>query len=316
MSEASTDAPGARGARSFDTALLHPRHWGSWLGVAVLGLLARVPRPVARALGRLMGWLAWHTSPRRRHLARVNLRLCFPEWDEVRRERVLRAHFRIAGQCLVDYPVLWFGGRQRHRRLIRLDDRGGVLERQRRGEPVIVCAAHAPALDFGGLRLSLEVGGVSFAKPMKNPVVDWINTRSRCQYGAIVFARHEGLRPAIRHLQRGRLFYYLGDEDLGPAHTVFAPFFGVAKATVPALGRLARLGEAPVIPAMGRYHPGEDRYELRMGQPLADFPTGEPVADAARMNAALEALIREDPAQYLWTLRFFKTRPPGEAKVY
>lgn len=316
MTEAFADAANRRRTPPFDPALLHPRHWGTWLGIGGLWLLARLPRPAARLLGRLAGRLAWHSSPRRRHLARVNLRLCFPDWDEARREAVLRAHFRIAGQCLVDYPLLWFGGRRRHRRLIRLRDRGGVLQRQRRGEPVIVCAAHAPALDFGGLRLSLEVGGVSFAKPLKNPVVEWINTRSRCQHGAIVFARHEGLRPAIRHLRRGRLFYYLGDEDLGPAHTVFAPFFGVPKATVPALGRLARLGGAPVIPAMALYHPGEDRYELVLEAPLQGYPSGDAVADATRMNAALEALIRAYPAQYLWTLRFFKTRPPGEAKVY
>lgn len=315
MTDAGGQAP--EGYRThFERAMLHPRYWGTWLGIGLLWVAMWLPRPVARGLGRMVGWLAWVTGGRRRQIGRVNLRLCFPEWTEAERERVLREHFRIVGQCFVDYPVLWFGSLRRHRARLHLVDEAGVLEMQRQGQPAIICAAHAPALDFGGLRLSLECGGVSFAKPMKNPIIEWINTRSRSQYGAAMFARDQGLRPAIRHTRQGKVFYYLADEDLGPAHTVFAPFFGVPKATIPALGRLARLTGAPVVPSMGFYRVDEDRYELVMAEPLADFPTGDDVQDAALMNAALEALIRRDPAQYLWTLRFFKTRPQGAPKVY
>ena len=32
--------------------------------------------------------------------------------------------------------------------------------------------------------------------------------------------------------------------------------------------------------------------------------------------AGLEAAVREQPDQYLWIHRRFKTRPPGEADVY
>ncbi|NCV55483.1 MAG: lipid A biosynthesis acyltransferase, partial [Betaproteobacteria bacterium] len=37
---------------------------------------------------------------------------------------------------------------------------------------------------------------------------------------------------------------------------------------------------------------------------------------ASRMNAFIEARVLEDPHQYLWTHRRYKTRPPGEAPVY
>ncbi|SEQ37604.1 lauroyl-KDO2-lipid IV(A) myristoyltransferase [Ectothiorhodospira magna] len=300
----------------FRASMLHPRYWPTWLGIGLLWAVMGLPRPVALGLGRLVGWMAWRSGGKRRHFADVNLRLCFPDWDAARREQVLRDHFRIVGQCFVDYPLLWFGSRRRHRSCIRLVDEGGALPLLRAGRPVILCTAHAPALDFGGLRLSLEAEGVSFTKPMSNPVVEWINTRGRSRYGAAMFSRDQGLRPAIRHIRQGRGFYYLGDEDLGREHTVFAPFFGIPKATVPALGRLARITGATVIPTIGFYRRDQDRYELVMAPPLEDFPTGDDAVDAARMNAALEALIRRDPAQYLWTLRFFKTRPQGEPRVY
>lgn len=118
----------------------------------------------------------------------------------------------------------------------------------------------------------------------------------------------------LRGLAQGLVFYYLPDEDLGPRHSVFAPFFGIPAATLPTLGRLASAAEAAVIPCYTRLVPGG--YEVRLDPPLADFPTGDPVADATRMNAEIERALRTMPEQYLWTFKLFKTRPPGETHPY
>ncbi|RMG58438.1 MAG: lipid A biosynthesis acyltransferase, partial [Gammaproteobacteria bacterium] len=37
---------------------------------------------------------------------------------------------------------------------------------------------------------------------------------------------------------------------------------------------------------------------------------------ARRMNAAIEALIAEDPAQYMWVYKLFRTRPAGQPDLY
>jgi KDO2-lipid IV(A) lauroyltransferase len=50
--------------------------------------------------------------------------------------------------------------------------------------------------------------------------------------------------------------------------------------------------------------------------PWEDFPSDDPVADAARMNQRIEEWVRECPAQYFWVHRRFKTRPPGEPPLY
>ena len=49
---------------------------------------------------------------------------------------------------------------------------------------------------------------------------------------------------------------------------------------------------------------------------LDNYPSGDDVADASRINAELEKLIRRSPEQYMWSHRRFKTRPEGEAKLY
>ena len=62
--------------------------------------------------------------------------------------------------------------------------------------------------------------------------------------------------------------------------------------------------------------PGGRGWRVRFLEPWSDWPTGDPLADAHRMNAWIEGEIRRNPAQYLWVHKRFKTRPPGERSVY
>ncbi len=55
---------------------------------------------------------------------------------------------------------------------------------------------------------------------------------------------------------------------------------------------------------------------MGMGEPWSDFPGGSVEADTRRMNACIEDAVRTMPAQYYWVHRRFKTRPPGEPKLY
>jgi KDO2-lipid IV(A) lauroyltransferase len=60
----------------------------------------------------------------------------------------------------------------------------------------------------------------------------------------------------------------------------------------------------------------EGGYVTRVGEPWIDFPSGDDVADARRLNAFIEAEVERSPEQYYWLHKRFKTRPPGEAKFY
>ena len=40
------------------------------------------------------------------------------------------------------------------------------------------------------------------------------------------------------------------------------------------------------------------------------------LADTQAMNHWIESTIRENPAQYLWVHKRFKTRPPGQGSLY
>jgi KDO2-lipid IV(A) lauroyltransferase len=58
------------------------------------------------------------------------------------------------------------------------------------------------------------------------------------------------------------------------------------------------------------------RYVLKIAPPLPDFPTDDAVADTAKVNAAIEQMVREAPSQYLWIHRRFKRQPEGLSNFY
>jgi Kdo2-lipid IVA lauroyltransferase/acyltransferase len=94
------------------------------------------------------------------------------------------------------------------------------------------------------------------------------------------------------------------------------PFFGVPAATVTALSRLARLTQARVVPLVVRQLPGGGGYVARFYPAWEGYPGASVEEDTRRMNAFIEARVREMPEQYLWTHRRFKTRPAGEPGYY
>lgn len=294
---------------------LHPRHWRAWLPLLVLRLIAFLPLRLSRALGVILGELMYRVNAKRRRIARINIDLCFPELGERQRNRLVRRHFRLAGQSYLDIAFLAWASERRFIRKIKLTGLEHLRAALARGR-VIVLAPHCLGMNVGGVALARHERVFSMVKLQRGALVNWLLQKARSRYDPPLISRGQGLRPVLRHLERGLIFYYLPDEDFGPKRSVFAPFFGVPTATLPVLGRLAARARAEVVPCFTRLLPKGRGYEVVLHPPLADFPRGEAAADAARMNAALEQGIRHMPAQYMWTFRLFQTRPGGTPSPY
>jgi KDO2-lipid IV(A) lauroyltransferase len=183
--------------------------------------------------------------------------------------------------------------------------------------PVIWLAPHFVGLDMGGVRLTTEYPLVSMYSRQKNPLVDRLLLHSRTRFGNSPMAsRQDGLKPVVREMKKGLPFYYLPDMDFGARDAVFVPFFGVPAATITAMSRLAKITGAAVVPCVTRQLPGGEGYVATFHPAWQDFPSGDVEADTRRMNAFIETEVLRMPEQYFWLHKRFKTRPPGEKRVY
>ncbi|MCL2523457.1 MAG: lipid A biosynthesis acyltransferase [Betaproteobacteria bacterium] len=284
---------------------------------ALLWLLHFLPLSALAAIGRGLGRLLMRIGKKRRAVVALNLLWCFPELDTAARGDLARRHFEALGRSFLERGILWWGSSRRLKKLIQVEGEQHLQAQLAAGRPVILLAPHFLGLDAGGVGIAMRHDSVSLYAAQRNPLFDRLLLRGRQRFGdQLLLSRQDGTRATIKAMKSGRPFYYLPDLNARRRDAVFVPFFGVPAATNTGLPRLARVAGAVVLPCVTRTLPGGVGYRVEIGEAWADYPSSDPVADAARMNAWLEGMIRTMPEQYYWVHRRFKTRPLGEARPY
>lgn len=302
--------------RSFKLSLLHPRLWPSWLGILLLLIFGLMPAIIRDPIAKQLAHLVKRISKKPIRVARANLTTCFPEKSAQEIERLIDENVENFVMILLAQAELVVKGRNHLRRRVSLAGFEHVQAARDAGKPVIFIMPHVWGIDYAGLRLNMELPMVTMAKAHRNELFNWFSNRMRSSLGGHVYMREAGIRALLSELKNNNSFFYLPDEDLGRDKSVFAPFLGTVKATLPVVGRLAQAGNAAVMPVKIGYNQQTRQFELTvMPQISADTMQGKE-NEALALNKAVEQVINAYPEQYMWFLRVLKTRPEGEPDIY
>jgi len=294
---------------------MHPRHWLSWIAVGVVWAIGQLPYRALLGFGRALGMLTGQLRGERRHVAQRNLELCFPALDDAARAALLRASLRDLGLMFVEFALAWFASERRIAAIPCTFEGLEHLEACRRdGRGVLLVGAHFSHLELCARLVSQRIRIAGMYRVMDDAVFERAVLRARLRYADAMFTK-EDIRRTVRYLKGGGTLWYAPDQDMRGKDSVFVPFFGVPAATITATHHLARLSGAAVI-AFFHKRNADVGYSIRLEAPLADFPTDDVVADTARVNDAVERMVREAPSQYLWIHKRFKSRPDGDARLY
>jgi KDO2-lipid IV(A) lauroyltransferase len=136
-----------------------------------------------------------------------------------------------------------------------------------------------------------------------NPYFDKRIIEARAQYGVKMFAPKGGMgsRDLIETLQKGESVTFLNDQKFN--NGVPAPFFGRTVHTAGASTRMALKFGAVVQPMSVQRLPGA-RFRVVIAEPMVLENTGDREKDVEagvrRINAFIEARVRERPAEWWW----------------
>ncbi|HKY89734.1 MAG TPA: LpxL/LpxP family Kdo(2)-lipid IV(A) lauroyl/palmitoleoyl acyltransferase [Nevskiaceae bacterium] len=303
-------------APPFRAGLLVPRFWPTWLALGLVRLLVCLPIGLQLALGEGLGRLAGRLVKRRRHVVDTNLRLCFPAMDAAERKRLVGAHFAALGRGLFETALAWFASDARLVPRFEVAGAEHLAAARASGQGFLLLTGHFSTLEIGARIVCSHAGQPFHAmyRPYENAVMDYFMHRWREARSGLPALPRDDLRRLVRALRDGRAIWYAPDQTLDDRLSIFAPFFGVATHSLTATSRLARMGRARVLP----YVPERTARGWRVTflPMLEDFPSDDELADATRVNRALEDAIRVAMPEYFWIHRRFKRRPPGEPKVY
>lgn len=270
--------------------------------------LSCLPLWALHALGAGMGWMAYVLSAVYRQ--RLNLHADLAGLSQGQRRQSIAA----AGQMVGELPLLWFGGGvpvqwdgsewidaalATDRGLLFLTPHLGCFE----------VTAQAYALRYGIAQRPMTV----LYRPARKVWLRSLVEHARQRPGlATAPATLAGVKQMLKALRAGGAVGLLPDQVPPKGLGVWAQFFGRPAYTMTLPARLAEQTGATVLMAWGERLPWGRGYVVHV-RPMPMVQDAGPVVAAQQINAAMEALIREQPGQYLWGYDRYK--PPREGRV-
>lgn len=286
-----------------------------WVGILLALILARLPLRARWSFGRLLGRIAYRLAKKRRRVVEVNLSLCFPELSPEEHTALVEKNLESAGIAIVETAAVWFRNSIDFDDLVDIEGIDELRAARAEGRGVILVGMHLSTLDFCGALLALHEPFEAMYRRNKNKLLETVMTRGRLRNFPKVIERDE-VKEVIRGLRAGKIVWYGPDQDYGPKHSVYAPFFGVPAATITATRRIAALCGSPLV-VFSHYRLEETgRYRICLERLPGTFPGEKDLADCTLLNRVIEKAIRVAPEQYWWLHRRFKSRPEGSPNLY
>lgn len=297
------------------TPLWFLKYWPMWLGFGLMGLAFLLPHSLKMKIGRKLGTLLKRCLPKHRHIAAINLKLCFPEKSEQDRQKLFDKYFEYFGVGVMELATSTFASAKHLSNLIEVKGLEHVKAAHAQGRGVIITSLHTTNLFMTGLFIALQFPLSAVLRMQKDKVFNSIY-KYRCKKFNILVIEKHNVHTIAQELRNNKIVLYLPDQDYGPKHSIFAPFFGVPTASITALPRLAALNQSIIIPAACYPRTDQRGYELNFYPPLENYPSNNIENDVIRINQITEDMIRKQPEIYCWYYKRFRTRPEGEKSFY
>lgn len=284
---------------------------------------AALPLTTALRVGAWLGEFFYLLDFRDRRVAMFNLGIAFPEKAIAERRRILRASCRNLGRVAAEFchlPQLEAGALEG---LVSFADRDAWERALRRADETgaVILTGH-----FGNWELLAYAHGLLghpvtlVHRPMHNPLFDAAITRVRVGSGTQAIKKKAAAKEALRALRRHGILAIPSDQNQTVSFGVFVDFFGKPACTTPGVARLAMLTGAPVYPVFLVRKDEGARHRIEILPEVEIVSSGDRQADiranTQRCSLIIEQMIRRYPEQWIWFHKRWKTRPPGEPRLY
>ncbi|WP_395374583.1 lysophospholipid acyltransferase family protein [Marinicella sp. W31] len=274
----------------------------------------RLPVPFLLSLGRGLGRIIYWLPNKRKHVAKVNIGLCFPEMQAEDSKQLLKANMIATGQGLIEQMMsLWC----HHDRFVQHVSFSGLehIQTDENGRAPILLTCHTTSIQFGVrcLNTRLNKPGHMLMRQDNNKVLEAHLTAARERYAEKVIDKKD-MRTLLRSLAQGNPVYYAPDQNFS-YNFEYIPFFGVDAATTVALAKLAHVKNIAVVPWFC-FRTGTNTWHVEVLPRAEFFGAADYRQVLLDMHALFEQHIKKYPEQYLWVHRRFKTHPQGKNYLY
>lgn len=277
------------------------------------------PLELNLAFARMLGEIMFVLDRRHRLRALHNLRRCFPDMPEPRRREMARESMRqmfllgvevMFTTRLIQIPTF--------SKFIELDTVSRVMGLlMKRDKGVIMLTGHYGNWEILGYAFAtLGFETTSVARDLDNPYINEWMLGVRQKRGQKIIGKRGATEDVLAELNQHGAVGFIADQNAGPKG-IFVDFFGRKASTYKSIALLAMEHEVPIVVGFGRRI--GNGFKFRLGNNDIIYPEdwkkqSDPLRYITqRYTTAVEKFVAEDPGQYLWVHRRWKSRPKGEA---
>ncbi len=266
-----------------------------------------------------LGRQLWKHYHRGRQRALDNLRASFPEKSDEWIEQTGRRSFEQLVMLTIDIfftPRLVKKYNWRDYSRYRNAEHAKWLMQERKG--LLMVTAHYGNFEIIGYLMGLFGFDLySIARPLDNKYLNRFVYGVREQRGQKIIDKKGAAKLMPQIVSQGSTLGFIADQDSGKKG-IFVGFFGRKASTYKSIGLLALTYNLPIVVGYSRRI--GNRFFFELGLTRIIFPHEWADKDdpltwvTAEYTKAIETFIREDPSQYWWLHRRWKTRPKEERR--
>jgi Kdo2-lipid IVA lauroyltransferase/acyltransferase len=284
----------------------------------VIGFFRILPRSAGVLIIRILATCVYYLDREHRHIARVNLRIVFPELSDRERNRIARVSFQNASMNLLEISKLPCLTPTNISSLVEYDGVQGIENYRAaatKGKGILYLTGHFSSWELLPSAHALHGYPLSFiTRPLDNIPLEHYLLKIRASKGNQVINKKNSARQILKNLYSGGSAGILMDQNTSLHEGTFVDFFGIPAATTTSVALFALRTDAPVLP--GYLTPLKDgRYTIKFLPPMDAIRTGDRSHDievnTRRYNQVLENIIREQPETWLWGHKRWKYQPAG-----
>ncbi len=300
-----------------------------WLEYAavrgLLGFLGILPRRAAIAASTAAAGAGYYFLGGLQRVAFTNLKIAFPELGAEEHRKLAKGAFRNLGRILGEMSQFPKATPESLNELIefRVDPAvyAEYLRLKSEGRGVIIVSPHLGNWEVLVFGWAVYDSPMSYlARPLDNPRIEKLTHGLRTKFGNRPINKSNSAMAAARVLREEGLLGILADVNAHPKEGVFVPFFGKLACTSTGVALLAMRTNSAILPMCAAWDDEGGRYIGVHGPLMEPAATGDRKKDVQETTAAftaeVEKLVRRFPDQWLWIHKRWKTRPPGEQKIY
>lgn len=275
----------------------------------VLGI-GYLPLWLARALGYLLGSVAFLLPSRFRDVTRKNLELVYPDSSATSREQLARSSMKQTCQAMFEMPVVWNRSMQwLQQKTFTIHGEDLLKQAVAEGKGVIIIAPHIGNWEVLGLSLSRFGPVTSLYQPPDNAALESVVKRGREKSGArLMPTTQRGVAAVLRALRLGEITGILPDQVPDTQGGDFAPFFNQQAFTMTLIYNLIQKTGATALLGYAKRVPGG--FEMVFAEAPKTLYSADQAESLSALNAMVEQSIADVPEQYQWEYKRFKKQPP------